>query len=43
MTPGFTFKAWHNGEIEVTAMAFHENYSTGGPYLFLFNEQENLR
>jgi len=42
MTPGFTFKAWHNGKIEVTAMAFHENYSTGGRYLFMFNEQEKL-
>ena len=35
MTPGVTLKAWHDGEIEVTAMAFHENYSTGGRYLFL--------
>jgi len=23
MTPGFIVKAWHSGEIEVTAMAFH--------------------
>jgi len=23
MTPVVTFKAWHDGEIEVTAMAFH--------------------
>jgi len=42
MTPGVTLKAWHGGEMEVTAMAFHENYSTGGRYLFLFTEQENL-
>ena len=35
MTPGVNLKAWHDGEIEVTAMAFHENYSTGGRYLFL--------
>jgi len=41
MTPGFTVKARHEGKIEVTAMAFHKNYSTGGHYLFLFNEQEN--
>jgi len=42
MTPGFTVKACHYGEIEVTAMAFHENYSTGGRYLFMFNKQKNL-
>ena len=35
MTPGVTLKAWHDGEIEVTAMAFHDNYSTGSRYLFL--------
>jgi len=35
MTPGVTLKAWHDGEIKVTAMAFHDNYSTGNRYLFL--------
>jgi len=35
MNPGVTLKAWHDGEIEVTAMAFHENYYTGSRYLFL--------
>jgi len=42
MTPVVTFKAWHDGEIEVTAMAFHENYSTAGRYLFLLAAQETL-
>ena len=35
MTPGVTLRVWHDGEIEVTAVDFHENYSTGGRYLFL--------
>ena len=35
MNPGVTLEAWHDGEIEVTARDFHENYSTGGRYLFL--------
>jgi len=42
MTPGFTVKACHDGEMEVTAMTFHENYSTGGRYLFMVNKQKNL-
>ena len=42
MTPRFTVKAWHDGEMEVTVMAFHENYSTGGCYLFMVNKQKNL-
>ena len=42
MTPVVTFKAGHYGEIEVTAMTFHENYSTAGRYIFLFAAQETL-
>jgi len=36
MTPGVTLKALYDVEIDMTAMAFRENYSTGGRYLFLF-------